>query len=202
MDYKLTKEQEAFQKEFKAFCAAEIAPGAKAVDAAGEFPAENWKKLAARGIQGLMIPKEFGGQGGCLMIGVTVIDALAMACGSTAMAVGTSMFCSGKAIEMHATAAVKAKVLPALAKGEAVAAFAVTEPWAGSDMASITTTAQKKDGKFVINGEKSYITNAPVADYFIIAAKSGESDGKAKFSVLLVPKGTPGRAAQVRQPQI
>ncbi|MFA6450917.1 MAG: acyl-CoA dehydrogenase family protein [bacterium] len=192
MDYKLTKEQEQFQKEFKAFCEAEIAPGAAAVDSAGDFPMENWKKLAARGIQGLMIPKEYGGQGGCLIIGVTAIDALASACGSTAMAVGTSMFCGAKAIEAHATPVVKEKVLKALATGEAICAFAVTEPGCGSDVAAITTTAERKGDSFVINGTKSYLTNAPVADYIVVVAKSGEVDGKPKFSVLLVPKGTPG----------
>jgi acyl-CoA dehydrogenase len=192
MDFKLTKEQDQFKKELIAFCAAEIAPGAAAVDANESFPAENWKKLAARGIQGLMIPKEYGGQGGCLITGVTAVEAIAAACASTAMAVGTSMFCSAKAIESHATEAVKKAVLPKLASGAAVAAFAVTEPGCGSDVAAITTTATRKDGVYVLNGEKSYITNATAADYIVVAAKSGEADGKPKFSVLLVPKGAAG----------
>jgi len=192
MDFRLTKEQEAFKKEFMAFCEAEIAPNAAAIDSGDVFPADNWKKLAGRGIQALMIPTEYGGQGGCLILGVTAIDVLAASCASTAMSVGTSMFCAGKTVEIHGSAELKKKILPVVAKGEAVLALAVTEPDCGSDVAAMTTTARKKDGKFILNGEKSYITNAPAADYIIVAARAEDGDGKPKFTVLVVEKGTAG----------
>lgn len=192
MDFKLTKEQDQFKKELITFCKAEIAPDAAAVDVAEAFPAENWKKLAARGIFGLMIPKEYGGLGGCLIGGVTAVEAISAACASTGMAAGSSMFCCGKAIEVYASDAVKKEVLPKLASGETVGAFAVTEPECGSDVLAMTTTATLKGGSYVLNGEKAYITNATAADYFVVAAKTGEESGRAKLSVLLVPKGTAG----------
>ncbi len=161
---------------------------------------ENWiethremaRKLGAKGWLSLHWPKEYGGQGGCLILGLTAIDTLAAACASTAMSVGTSMFCSAKTVEMQGSAALKSRILPAVARGEAVLALAVTEPGCGSDVAAMTTAVEKKDGKFIINGEKSYITNAAEADYIIVAARSGEEGGRPQFSVLMVPKSAVG----------
>lgn len=187
MDFKLTPEQEEFRKSLEKFCAEQIAPNSRAVDESDSFPLENWKKLAALGFFGLMIPEAYGGQGKNLVAGAAGIFTLATACPSTAQAAGTSMFCCGKAIEMHGTDALKGKILPAMAKGGAVGALAVSEPGAGSDVSAITTAAVKKNGSFVISGSKTWITNAPVADIFVVLAKTGE-----KFSALAVPKGAAG----------
>jgi alkylation response protein AidB-like acyl-CoA dehydrogenase len=187
VDYNLTKDQKEFLKSFDKFCAEQIAPNAAAVDDSDAFPMDNWKKLAEFGFQALMIPEEFGGKGQDLICGVNAMCALSTSCASTAQAVGTSMFCSAKTLEKHASASLKKRILPAFAKGEVIGALAISEPGAGSDITAISTTAIKKDGAYVISGEKTYITNAPVADIFVVLAKTGE-----KFSAFAVPKGAAG----------
>lgn len=191
MDFNLSSEQQELQKTLSAMCEAELAPAAGEVDIKGAFPAESWIKLSEACAQGTMVPKEFGGKGQDLISGIIVIEEASAACASTGMALATSMFCAGKAIEIYGTESIKKEYLPGMATGKVIGAFATTEVSAGSDLFSITTTAKKDNGDWIINGEKSYVTNAASADFIIVLARTAEGKDSA-YSLILVPSKSQG----------
>ena len=196
MDFRLSKEQMDLQKAFSAFCAVELAPAAADVDERQSFPEANWKKLAEKGFFGLMVPERYGGKGADLVTGLVALEEVSAACASTAMAAGTSAWCAGKALELYGTDAVKGKYLAALAKGDAVGAFATTEAGAGSDVSAVATTAKKSGAGYVVSGGKSYVTNASRADFIIVLAAMEGGSAKPELSLLLVPKDAPGLSVE------
>jgi len=189
MNFNLNEEQLELQKSLAKLCAEEIAPKAAEIDAKRSFPEDAWKKLAGAGFFSLMVPEQYGGKGADLISGVVALEEVAAACSSTAMAAGTSAWCAAKTLEAFATDAIKEQYLPALAKGEAVGAFATTEASAGSDLSAMITEAKEEGGGYVLTGGKSYVTNAPFADFIIVLAKTGD---RPSFSAFLVPKDTDG----------
>ncbi|HOO57323.1 MAG TPA: acyl-CoA dehydrogenase family protein [bacterium] len=187
MDFKLNAQQEEFLKKIKKVCMEEIAPGASEIDSGNKFPSENLSRLASEGLQASMIAGEFGGAGNDLALGVHAIEVVSRACPSTGMAVGTSMFCIGKTIETHATAELKKDILPELAKGSIIGAPAVSEKESGSDISYAGTTAEKKNGAYIINGTKICVINATESGIILVPAKTGDS-----ISLFCVDSKTPG----------
>jgi len=155
------------------------------------FPWEIIKDLARSDLCGTIIPEEYGGLGMGTLENCLVLEALAMGCVGVATTYAAS-FLGAYPLLMHGTEEQKNRYLPALAKGEALAAFALTEPQAGSDAGAIAATAVKDGDYYVLNGAKQWITNAGEAEFYTVIALTDRTKGVRGASALMVEKGDPG----------
>jgi butyryl-CoA dehydrogenase len=196
MDFGLTEEQQQYLKSLGEFLAAEIAPHAAVMDRDGEFRRESLAALARFGYTGLNFPEEYGGTGADLLTTTMASIELARACAATALSVGASLALCGYPILKYGTDEQQKRFLPRLISGEWVGALALTEPGAGSDLASVRTRAERVHDlqlgdHYVINGSKTYITNGPIADLVLVfVVMAGE--GARGYSLVLVEGDTPG----------
>lgn len=160
-------------------------------DKKGAQSAEYINQLKELGLFGIIIPEEFGGLGLSNSSYARVLQQVARYDGSTSLTVGAHSSIGMKGLILFGTDAQKAKYLPKLASGEMIAAFCLTEPGSGSDAASIKTSAKKEsDGSWILEGEKIWITNGPIADFFTVFAKTGTESGK--LTAFIVEKSYPG----------
>ncbi len=192
MDFNLTEEQQLLKKNVGNFAREELAPMVREIDEKGGFSWELWRKLAEMGIQGLIGPEEYGGAGvDSLLTQVMVIEELSRYDFSSAANIVSNWAIIRKLVndgkEDH-----KARYLSGLINGEIVGSFAQTEPNAGSDVASLRTTARPEDGYYVINGEKCFVTQAGEAEFTIVVVRTSSEKGKNAISALLVEKDRPG----------
>ncbi len=192
MAYQLTDEQLMIQSMVREFARKEILPTAAERDKSKEFPAANLKKMAELGLLGMMIPVEYGGEGADSISYVLALSEVAYACAATAvvMSVHNSIVC--ESIVRYGTEKQKKKYLKKLAAGKWIGAFALTEPHAGSDPVSQSTTAEKDGDYYVINGAKRFITTGKNSKLVIVTAKTDPSQAHKGISAFLVEKGTPG----------
>jgi hypothetical protein len=194
MDFRFTEEQLMIQDVARRIAAERIAPVAAEFDKSGEFPLENIRTLGENGLMGVEVPHEYGGAGldpiayVLAMIEVAAADAAH----STIMSVNNSLFCNG--ILKYGTEAQKQKYVRAIATGEAIGAYALTEPQSGSDAANMRVRAQKSaDGThYVINGKKSWITSGPVAKYVVLFAVTEPGRGAKGISAFIVDTAVEG----------
>lgn len=158
-----------------------------AIDKAQEIPPHVWKGIAALGLFGIKIPKEYGGLGLSQTNYVRILGAVARYCGSTAATLSAHQSIGvPQPLKLFGTEEQKKKWLPRIAKGE-LSAFALTEPGAGSDPASMVTEAVKQeDGSWVINGEKLWCTNGTLADLYVVMARTTSSDGRKGITAFVV----------------
>jgi len=163
----------------------------KRYDLQGEQPQEYIDSLKELGLFGLIIPEEYGGFGLSSMGYARVLQQTSRYDGSTSLTIGAHSSIGMKGLLLFGNAEQKKKYLPALATGEMIAAFCLTESGAGSDAASVKTSAAKNpDGSWTLNGEKIWITNGPFADFFTVFARTDSKDGK--LSAFLVERGWEG----------
>jgi alkylation response protein AidB-like acyl-CoA dehydrogenase len=174
------------------FAKNEVAPLALEIDRDSRFPAETFKKMSELGLLGVMIPEEYGGVGQTVLTCCVIAEEIAYACASTvlsyldhAVLVAHNLACNGSDEQ-------KKKYLPDLATGDKLGAIAMTEPGAGSDVLSLTTSAVRQGDEYVLNGTKTFITNAPVADVFLIYARTDKDAGPHGISQFIVERGFPG----------
>lgn len=151
---------------------------------------KNLKRLGELGILGLRIPAEYGGQGLDMRSYVLSLEEIAKVCPSTALSYDAHVL-AADSIMFAGNEDQKKKYLPMLAKDK-IGAFALSEPYAGSDAAALKTTAQLKNGKYVLRGEKHFITNGKIADVIVVFAKTDPAKGAKGISAFIVEKGTPG----------
>ncbi|HJQ67699.1 MAG TPA: acyl-CoA dehydrogenase family protein [Blastocatellia bacterium] len=168
MNFALTDDQQQYMKSLGEFLSAEIAPHAAEMDRTETFRRENLTSLARFGYTGLNFPEEYGGTGADFLTTTMASIELARACAATALSVGASLALTGYPILKHGAEEQRRRYLPRLISGEWVGALALTEPGAGSDLASIKTRAARNGDRFIINGSKTYITNGPIADLIIV----------------------------------
>jgi alkylation response protein AidB-like acyl-CoA dehydrogenase len=194
MEFSLQPEQLALRQRVIDFARSELNENILQRDRDGEFSRENWRKCAEFGIQGMMIPREYGGQGCDVMTTALAMEALGYGCRDNGLTFGLNaqMWTIQMTLLHYASAEQKRTLLPRLCSGEAIACYAMTEPEAGSDAYSGKTRFEKKDGGYLLNGEKMLITFAPIADYALIFATSDPALGKWGLSLFLVERGTPG----------
>ncbi len=192
MAYQLTDEQLMIQSMVREFARKEILPTAAERDKSKEFPADNLKKMAELGLLGMMIPVQYGGEGADTISYVLALSEIAYACAATAvvMSVHNSIVC--ESIVRYGTEEQKKKYLKKLASGKWIGAFALTEPHAGSDPVSQSTTAEPDGDHYVINGSKRFITTGKNSGLVIVTAKTDPSKAHKGISAFLVEKGTPG----------
>jgi butyryl-CoA dehydrogenase len=198
MDYDLTPEQLSIKENFTKFCTKEIEPRAELLDRASheevdKLIKENMKKLAGIGYLGMGHEEEFGGTDLDLLSQAIAGEEVSKACASTFLSCGASAGLFGVPLRFFGNAEQKKKYLPGIIAGDIVGCFGLTEPEAGSDAASIKTTAVKKGDKWVINGTKTFITNATIADVALVFAYNDREKGPgAGVTCFLVDKGTKG----------
>jgi len=186
-DLILTEEEQMLQTTVRDFVDREIAPRAKEADEKGEFQWENWRGLADLGLTGLGIDTKYGGSGpaGYRQVSIAA-EEVARGDASTSVSWLAHLALGTACVDRFGTDEQKERLLTPLASGEAVAAFALTEPSGGSDAAALQATATEKDGTFFLNGSKMFITNASVASTIVVFATED------RISAFLVQKDSPG----------
>jgi len=194
MNFGLTDEQRMFKDQVLKFARKEIAPRTQEYELKGEFDFEAWRRLGEFGILGLHLPPELGGSGADVVTSVVAAEALGEAGvdGGLALAYGAHTFLCADTIFVHGTPEQQQKYVPKLASGEWIGCMGLTEPDAGSDVAAMKTRAERKDGKWVLNGTKIFITNGGIADVAVVYAKTDLNAGHGGISAFIVEKGTPG----------
>lgn len=180
------KEHELVRQLAREFAENEIKPTAEEVDETAEFPMEIYKKMAKAGFLGIKIPQEFGGSGGDHRSYAIVMEELSKASGVSTIWLSSPNSLQSTPILRDGTAEQKEKYLRPMVTGEKLFCFALTEPGAGSDAASILTTAEKDGDDYIINGRKTFITGAPVSDYAIVFAKTNPELGVKGISTFVV----------------
>lgn len=188
----LTEDQEHLRREIREFAAREIAPHLMAWDEASEFPIDTVKKLGAMGLLGVIIPVEYGGAGLGYVDYVLAIEELSAADGSLGITMAAHNSLGTNHIFLAGNDAQKRKYVPRLASGEWLAAWALTEPGSGSDASNARTTAIKRGDSYVLNGNKTFITNGHYADVAVVIAVTDKSKGTHGLSAFVVEKGTKG----------
>ncbi len=174
MMIQFTEEQEMLRSMVREFTNAEIKPLAKKIDEQEFIPQELIKKIAEVGLLGTAFPEKYGG-GGFGEVGYCIAqEEIARGCGATATFIGAHQSIGTNAIYIGGSEELKQKYLPSLTSGEKIAAFCLTEAEAGSDSFNLKTTAVKKNGKWIINGEKLWITNGAIADVFSVFARTSK----------------------------
>jgi alkylation response protein AidB-like acyl-CoA dehydrogenase len=197
MDFELTTEQELARGTAREFAEGEIAPIIARYDEAEEFPAELIAKLGTLGFLGALFPPEYGGAGLDYVAYALVVEELSRIDGS----IGITMWAHNSLCTNHiyafGTEAQRQRYVPALARGEVLGAWGLTEPGSGSDAAAMRTRAVETDDAFVLDGTKAFITNGSVAGTAVVMAKTEPAAGGRGVSAFILERGMPGfRAGQ------
>lgn len=194
MDFAITDEQRMFKEQVLKFARKEIVPRCQEFDLKAQFDRESWNKLGDFGILGLHFPEELGGSDADVLTSVIAAEALGEAGvdGGLTLSYGAHTYLCADTIFSHGTDEQRKKYIPGLASGRSIGCMGLTEPEAGSDVASLRTKAEKKGDTWVVNGSKMFITNGAIADVAVIYAKTNPEAGHAGISAFIVEKGTPG----------
>lgn len=198
MDFKLNEEQMEIKRAAREFAEKEFTPElALEYDRNEEFPIELYKKAAKLGFTSMRIPQEYGGQGYGVLEECIVVEEFCRVDPGLGVAVSLGNLMVPDVLLKHGTKEQKEKHIPPLANGEKIAAAAFTEPEHGSDITRLDTTAVKSGNKWIINGSKQFITNAPIADIFIILCQTdpNATPPHRGQSLFLAEKGMPGLEA-------
>ena len=185
-----TEELEDFRQVVRRFIETELRPHAQRWEDDEWFPDEVFPTLAAQGYLGLKYPEEYGGSDGGYLADAVFTEELAR-CGSGGLAagIGAHIGIATPPVWKFGTEEQKQRYLAPAIRGEKIAALGITEPGAGSDVAALRTRAQRVDGGFLVNGEKTYITNGVRADFIVTAVKTTETGGHHGISFLIVERG-------------
>lgn len=192
MDFKFTTEEQDIISMLNDFCLKEVQPIAAEIDENERFPEETVSKLAEMGMMGLPFPEEYGGAGLSYVTYIAACEELAKYCASTSVTLSAHCSLCCWPISEYGTPEQKQKYLTPLMTGEKLGAFGLTEPSAGTDAAMQKTTAEDKGDHWLINGTKVFITNAGVAETFVILAMTDKALGNRGISAFIVEKDFPG----------
>ena len=193
MDFTIPDDLASLQRRVRQFVHEELQPLDNEIEASGRVPERALEGLRQLGLFGTNTPRDYGGLGLSMLGSCLAVEELAKAHVAFYFLSGVNVHIGSKPIELAGSEALKRRWLPELASGRTIAAFALTETDAGSDAAAIRTTARRdKAGDYVLNGAKTYITNAPVAGLFIVFATLDPAFGAKGIAAFLVEAGTPG----------
>ena len=194
IDFGLTEDQELLRAEVRRFAEERIRPGTAERDREHRFPEEILREMGEMGLLGMMVDETYGGAGLDALSYCLAIEEVARVCPSTAVTMSvTNSVCSWP-IQSFGSEELKRRVLPALASGQALGGFGLTEPGSGSDAASLRTTARRDGDVWVLDGEKAWITNAGFAKWYVMMARTDPTAGKRGISSFVVPSDAPGFA--------
>jgi alkylation response protein AidB-like acyl-CoA dehydrogenase len=192
MNLDLTDAQRILRETVRDFCAREIIPVAGEYDRKEEFPWPIVRRAAELGLLGILVPPEYGGAGLDYVSYALVLEELGRADGSVTLTVESHNSLAANHILLFGTEAQKRKHLPRLARGEVLGAWALTEPGSGSDAAAMQATAVRRNGRYVLNGTKSFITQGTVAGTYVVMALTDSAKGHRGVSAFILEKGIRG----------
>jgi alkylation response protein AidB-like acyl-CoA dehydrogenase len=197
LDFRLSEEQREFVNVVRKVCQKEFAPRAiKYLD--GTWPAENMQRLAEIGVLGMAVPVAYGGSGLGILDTVLVLEEIGKVCYVTAMAVLGEVGVQCRIISTYAPESIKKKILPRVATGDAILAICMTEPNAGTDVPNYTTNTVVTGGRVIVNGRKTLISRADLAEMFVVFTRVNSVPGAAGIGCVLVPGGVKGLVAEAK----
>jgi len=176
----------------RSFSSDKIAPRAAEIDAKNEFPIDLWPQMGELGLHGITVDEEYGGSGLGYLEHCVAMEEISRASASVGLSYGAHSNLCVNQIHRNGTAEQKARYLPDLVSGKHVGALAMSEPGAGSDVVGMRTRAEKKGDRYILNGNKMWITNGPVSETFVIYAKTDMDAGPRGMTAFIVEKGFKG----------
>jgi isovaleryl-CoA dehydrogenase len=188
LNFALGETIDLLRDQVQAFARARIAPQAAQIDRDNQFPVELWRQMGEMGLLGITVPEAYGGSGLSYLAHVVAMEELSRASASVALSYGAHSNLCVNQINRNGTPAQKAAYLPRLVSGEHVGALAMSEPNAGSDVVSMRLRAEKHGDRFILNGNKTWITNGPDADVYVIYAKTDPARGAHGISAFVVER--------------
>ena len=192
MNFDLGETADQLRDTVRSFTADEISPIAAEVDRSNEFPRHLWPKMGALGLHGITVEEEWGGSGLGYLEHCIAMEEVSRGSASVGLSYGAHSNLCVNQIRRNGSAEQKKKYLPKLISGEHVGALAMSEPGSGSDVVSMKTRAEKKGDRYVLNGNKMWITNGPVAETLVVYAKTDPTAGSRGITAFLIEKGMKG----------
>ncbi|HSD44267.1 MAG TPA: isovaleryl-CoA dehydrogenase [Burkholderiales bacterium] len=190
--FELGETVDMLRRTVREFAAEEIAPRAAEIDRTNEFPPDLWKKLGDLGLLGITVEEAYGGSYLGYVAHIVAMEEISRASASVGLSYGAHSNLCVNQIRRNGSTAQKEKYLPKLVSGEHVGALAMSEPGAGSDVVNMRLRADYSNGKFVLNGNKIWITNGPDADTLVVYAKTDANAGPRGITAFLIEKGMKG----------
>ncbi|MFM7783126.1 MAG: isovaleryl-CoA dehydrogenase, partial [Gammaproteobacteria bacterium] len=192
LDFGLGEEIDMLRASVHAFAAAEIAPRAAQIDRDNQFPMDLWRKFGELGLLGITVDEEYGGSRMGYLAHAVAMEEISRASASVGLSYGAHSNLCVNQIHRNGNAEQRAKYLPKLVSGEHVGALAMSEPGSGSDVVSMRLRAERRGERYVLNGNKMWITNGPDADVYVIYAKTDPEAGSRGITAFIVERDFPG----------
>ena len=192
LNFQLGEDIDALRDVVQQFAAKEIAPRAAEIDSSDEFPMDLWQKMGDLGLHGITVPEEYGGSNMGYVAHMVAMEEISRASASVALSYGAHSNLCINQIKRNGSEEQKQKYLPKLISGEFIGALAMSETGAGSDVVSMKLKAEEKDGSYILNGSKMWITNGPDADVMVVYAKTNPEMGAKGMTAFIVEKGMAG----------
>ena len=191
-NFDLGETADAIRDTVHAFAQEKIAPRAEEIDRTNQFPRDLWPEMGALGLHGITVPEEYGGAGLGYLEHCVAIEEVSRASASVGLSYGAHSNLCVNQIARNGNDAQKKKYLPKLISGEHVGALAMSEPGSGSDVVSMKTRAVRKGDRYVLTGNKMWITNGPIAETLVVYAKTDPEAGPKGITAFLIEKGMKG----------
>jgi alkylation response protein AidB-like acyl-CoA dehydrogenase len=200
--FPFSDEHEMIRQAARDFAEKEIAPIAAEFDESGDFPRKTVKKMGEMGFMGIEVPEEFGGAGMDTLAYVLALEEICKVDAShgTVMSVNNSLYCHG--LLKFGTEAQKQQFLVPVASGQAIGAYSLTEPMSGSDAATMRSRAVRDGDEYIINGRKSWVTSAPVADYLVLFTMTQPEKGSRGITAFMIDATRPGYIHGKKEPKL
>src|SRR5574341_241413 len=200
--FQLSPEHEMIRQAARDFAQKEIAPIAAQFDETGEFPSTTIKKMGEMGFMGIEVPEEYGGAGMDTLAYVLALEEICKADAShgTIMSVNNSLFCHG--LLKFGSEDIKKKYVYAVASGQAIGAYSLTEPMSGSDAGNMRSRAVRQGDHYVLNGRKSWVTSAPVAEYIVVFSMTEPAKKQHGITAFIIDTDKPGFQRGKKEPKL
>ena len=187
-NFDLGETADMLRESVSGFAQAEIAPRAEEIDRTNTFPRDLWPRMGELGLHGITVEEEYGGSGLGYLEHCVAVEEVSRASASVGLSYGAHSNLCINQIRRNGSEAQKRKYLPSLISGEHVGALAMSEPGSGSDVVSMRTRAEKKGDRYVLTGNKMWITNGPVAETLVVYAKTDPDAGARGISAFLIKR--------------
>ncbi len=192
LNFGLGEDIDMLRQAVRAFASQQIAPQAAEIDRSNEFPAGLWRKFGELGLLGITVEEEYGGSAMGYLAHIVAVEEISRASAAVGLSYGAHSNLCVNQIRRNGSAEQKARYLPKLISGEHVGALAMSEPNAGSDVVSMKLRADKRGDRYILNGNKMWITNGPDADVLVVYAKTDKDAGPKGITAFIVEKGFKG----------